>query len=45
MHCGYSKISQDLFNELIKHTNNEIYYGSLNREYTIYNKENKHICI
>ena len=43
MHCGYSKISQDLFNELIKHTNNEIYYGSLNREYTIYNKENKHI--
>ena len=43
IHCGYSKISQDLFNELIKHTNNEIYYGSLNREYTIYNKENKHV--
>lgn len=43
MHCGYSKISQELFNELSKHTNNEIYYGSLNREYTIYNKENKHV--
>jgi len=43
LHCGYSKISQDLFNELVKHTNNEIYYGSLNREYTIYNKENKHV--
>lgn len=45
MHCGYSKISQDLFNELIKYTNNEIYYGSLNREYTIYNKENKHVYV
>ena len=45
MHCGYSKISQDLFNELAKHTNNEIYYGSLNREYSIYNKENKHVYV
>lgn len=45
IHCGYSKISQDLFNELAKHTNNEIYYGSLNREYSIYNKENKHVYV
>jgi hypothetical protein len=43
LHVGYSKISQILFNELKKCTNNEIYFGSLNKEYTIYNKENKHI--
>ncbi len=43
LHCGYSQISQELFNELYKHTNNEVYYGSLNREYTIYNDENKHV--
>ena len=42
MRCGYSQISQDLFNELYKYTTNEVYYASLNREYTIYNDKNKH---
>lgn len=45
LHCGYSKISQELFNELKKYTNNEIYYGSLNREYSIYNVDNKHAYV
>ena len=43
LHVGYSKISQDLFNILKTHTSNDIYYGSYNREYTIYNNENKHV--
>ena len=45
LHCGYSKISQELFNELKKYTNNEIYYGSLNGEYSIYNVDNKHAYV
>ena len=43
LHCGYSKISQDLFDNLYKYTNNEVYYGKLNREYSIYNHITKRV--
>lgn len=39
LHVGYSKISQTLFNDILKHYNNNkidyVFYGSKNREYSI----------
>ena len=46
LHIGYSAVSQELFNEILKHYPEEerdyVFYGSKNKEYSIKNKENNY---
>lgn len=46
LHVGYSNVSQELFNEILKHYPEEerdyVFYGSKNKEYSIKNQNNNY---